>query len=426
MNLHERVTVLVAPNGGGKTAILDAVATALGSFVAAFGEGKDRPFYKEDAWLKMRPGSAMREMEPQWPVALFAMGCLNDNPNVKWDRALVRPKSHTTHKGARRLRLLGQGLEMNIQSAGQPVLLPVLAYYGTGRLWGARRLTSQGKKQSTSRTGGYADCLNPSTNYRAFEAWLARMHQITIDEKEKENARQEAKTRLEAVRGALEICLGLTGWSNLRYSHAAGGAIASHAVHGDLPVSSLSDGIRNMIALVGDIACRMVRLNPHEGVAAAQNTPGIVLIDEVDMHLHPEWQQVVVKSLCDAFPLVQFLITTHSPQVLTTVKSENIRILKVYDGQGTASQPLQNPYAREARVALEDIMDVPSRPPVDMAKQLVEYHQLIEHGEIDSERAGKLRRELGQHFGQASEEMQLADLVVARWKATRKAQGGNA
>jgi hypothetical protein len=63
---------------------------------------------------------------------------------------------------------------------------------------------------------------------------------------------------------------------------------------------------------------------------------------------------------------------------------------------------------------------------VDMAKQLVEYHQLIEHGEIDSERAGKLRRELGQHFGQASEEMQLADLVVARWKATRKAQGGNA
>ena len=72
----------------------------------------------------------------------------------------------------------------------------------------------------------------------------------------------------------------------------------------------------------------MVRLNPDLGINAVLKTPGIVLIDEVDMHLHPSWQQTVLYDLRKAFPLVQFIVTTHSPQVLTTVPPQSIRALR--------------------------------------------------------------------------------------------------
>ena len=80
--------------------------------------------------------------------------------------------------------------------------------------------------------------------------------------------------------------------------------------------------------MAADLAYRMVRLNPDLGAMAALETPGIVLIDEVDMHLHPSWQQAVVYDVRKAFPNVQFIVTTHSPQVLSTVPAEAIRILR--------------------------------------------------------------------------------------------------
>ena len=142
-----------------------------------------------------------------------------------------------------------------------------------------------------------------------------------------------------------------------------------------------------MIGMVADIAYRMVSLNPHLGKKAVKETPGIVLIDEVDMHLHPEWQQVVLESLRNALPQVQFIVTTHSPQVLTTVKNQNIRILVEENGGIVAKDVLQDAYAKESRTALEDIMNVRSRPPSTVAKTLEENQYLIEKGEIDSTKA---------------------------------------
>ena len=90
------------------------------------------------------------------------------------------------------------------------------------------------------------------------------------------------------------------------------------------------------------------------------------------------------------------------------------------NGSIVAKDVLQNAYAKESRTALEDIMNVRSRPPIKMAKSLEEYQDLIEKGEIDSTKAMQLRRELEAQYGAASEEMQLADLVIARWKALRR------
>jgi predicted ATP-binding protein involved in virulence len=137
----------------------------------------------------------------------------------------------------------------------------------------------------------------------------------------------EFHSYIESVSGAVNICLGPSGWKDISYSLSREELVAHHDQHGELPVEMLSDGIRNMIGMVADIAFRATKLNPQLGSGAAQGTPGIVLIDEVDMHLHPAWQQVVLQGLLSAFPRMQFIVTTHSPQVLSTVPSQSIRIL---------------------------------------------------------------------------------------------------
>lgn len=93
-----------------------------------------------------------------------------------------------------------------------------------------------------------------------------------------------------------------------------------------LTAGQLSSGFRTMLAVAMDLARRMAALNPH--MENPTESPGVVLIDEIDLHLHPRWQQLVIKGLVEAFPNVQFIMSTHSPQVLTTLREENILKLR--------------------------------------------------------------------------------------------------
>jgi predicted ATP-binding protein involved in virulence len=115
-----------------------------------------------------------------------------------------------------------------------------------------------------------------------------------------------------AVREAVNIILETVGWENLAYSQQYESLILEHNLHGIMKMSQLSDGIKNMIGMIADIAYRCVLLNGHLGKDAARLSTGLVMIDEIDMHLHPQWQQVVISSLEKAFANIQFIVTTHS------------------------------------------------------------------------------------------------------------------
>ena len=95
-----------------------------------------------------------------------------------------------------------------------------------------------------------------------------------------------------------------------------------------LPVRLLSDGIRTILNMVADIAYRMAVLNPQLLGNIVRDTDGIVMIDELDMHLHPSWQQRIMQDLTRIFPKLQFVVTTHAPSILANVHKENIRIIK--------------------------------------------------------------------------------------------------
>jgi predicted ATP-binding protein involved in virulence len=241
--------------------------------------------------------------------------------------------------------------------------------------------------------------MEPSNTYQTFGHWFqyAALSAMEFDCYLKErNSDQKNPYRevLRAVSRAIGISISSMGWKDIDYSVSLQSLVVTHEHIGTLPVSALSDGIRSVISMVADIAYRMVRLNPDLGEETATKTPGIVLIDEVDMHLHPSWQQTVVADLQKAFPLVQFIITTHSPQVLTTVPARAIRALRWDDGQVEIYSP-EFSLGAESYQLLKEIQNVDTRPQaLPIVKTLMRYLELVSDDQWDSDEAIALRKEL--------------------------------
>lgn len=435
VDFHERLTVLVAANGAGKTSVLDAVAVALGPFVGAFDEGVGRHFEADDIRQRRVRQTDSNEMEhAPLGVRLTAKGripgSLDDdllNGLSTWRRQLAGPsKNKTTIRDAKALIDYGKHLQAAVRTPGDPVLLPLLAYYGTGRLWQQKKLTV-GKLPRTSRTVGYSDCLDPASSYKSFVEWFrywttnALQQRVILGDTGQPQQPSEFDAYLASVGGAVDTCLASTGWTKIGYSLSREALTAQHAVHGELLVDLLSDGIRNMIGMVADIAFRATKLNPHLGVRAALDTPGIVLIDEVDMHLHPEWQQVVLKNLLAAFPRVQWIVTTHSPQVLSTVHRENIRLLGWTDTAGyRAEPPLMATYGEPSGAVMQAVMDVDPQPPVPEKEDLQELTNLVDQGAYAGASAVRLFERLTDALGPGHPQLQRLQRSMRRQQALKK------
>lgn len=419
---HQSLTVLVANNGQGKTAILDAIATALGPFVGGFDEGKDCYFERDDIRLIRASGSNRMELA-DGGIALMARGLI-DYHELPWSRELSGPKSRTTRKGASLLTQFAKKLQSQVRKEAEGgtsgTCLPIVAYYGTDRLWNNRRLPYKPLPR-TSRMVGYTHCLESGSDFHLMAEWFRYWSYASIEHRHK--AQQEGKlteiseadNALEAVRNAINLCLKPSGWGDLDFSLERQEIVARHPQHGELPVGMLSDGIRSMLTLVADIAFRAVKLNPNLGPFAATHAQGIVLIDEVDMHLHPTWQQTVLASLREAFPRIQFIVTTHSPQVLSTVNSEHIRVLNEGDGRHWAERPSFSPLAHESGDALAKIMGTQREPELAIQDDIRRYELLVRNGQEESEEAKNLRETLVQSGYQFHE----SDLTTWRFLAAR-------
>lgn len=421
IDFHPQLTVLVASNGAGKTSILDAVAVAFGPYVGAFDEGVGKHFLPSDIRLSRVRDTASSEMEyaPKG-VRLEATGCVpgsllaelvGDDSPCMWRRNLVGPiKAKTTIRDAKELIAYGKRQQEAVRTPGANVTLPLLAYYGTGRLWQQKKLTDA-KLPRTSRTIGYSDCLDPASSYKSLVAWFrywstnALKGQLDANKAGREYVSTEFDHYIQSVSGAVNTCLAPAGWKDIAYSLSREELVAHHNEYGELPVELLSDGIRNMIGMVADIAFRATKLNPQFANDAAKETPGVVLVDEVDMHLHPEWQQVVLQSLATAFPHMQFIVTTHSPQVLSTVPAASIRILgqrwnsETEKYESFVAVPDQQTQGAASADILATVMGTDPIPDVEPARQLSQYKALIQQHIGSGENVQDLRATLERHFG---------------------------
>ena len=406
MNFSPGVTVIVAENGKGKTAILDGLAITMAPYLAAFPGIKTRNFQPNDVRMVMdapaaQDGLQIRRMKCLLPVVLETEVKADDGKAYSWKRELKTVKGKTSSVSAKFVSDYGKKVAEALNQPGdQEIILPVLGYYGTSRMWNDSTLLKR-KKVDLARSSGYIECLEPSGSYNTFAQWFRYATESAL-EYDRIIAEKNLKTKnpyrviLNAINKAIITCIQSMGWTDLKYSFAAQNLLICHPEMGELPLEAMSDGARSVISMAADIAYRMARLNPDMGEDVTLKTSGVVLIDEVDMHLHPSWQQTVVSDLVKAFPKVQFIVTTHSPQVLTSVPAECIRILHWDNDLVDIEEPTFSLGAESSQL-LRDIQHVESRPAsLPIVKTLQRYLQLVNEDKWDSEEALALRKILDQ------------------------------
>ena len=252
---------------------------------------------------------------------------------------------------------------------------------------------------------------------------------------------------LEAVRATVISLLG-EAYRNPHFNTRHKFMLERASDGAELLVDQLSQGYQSMLALAMDFARRLAIANTHleygttfaqqqllleitsvlEGQdpatyepfqhALAMSAPGIMLVDEIDLHLHPTWQQRVLGDLMRTFPLTQFIVTTHSPQVLTTVPRENIRVLdQDENGRIRVHTPDFSPLAHESGDALSKIMGTHREPPLALQDDIRRYEQLVRFSQEHTDEAQTLRailEEAGYQFHQS-------DLTTWRFLASRNA-----
>lgn len=351
LDLAPTFNLVIGDNASGKTGLLDALAVGIGGFFLGFADVSGRNIRPDEVHQETRIEAGQPILNPYYPAAVICSGVI-DGEHIDWKRTLERKRGKT--KSTPRLRRLSESLYSRI-GLGEAGVLPVLAYYGAGRLWVQKKEKSAKPLSPGSPTEGYIDCLDPASNHKLLKEWMFRQELAALQQ-------QRVISQLEAVRNVVTTCI--PGCKGFRFDVHSGELRVSLDEGRELPFPLLSDGYRNAIAMVADIAWRATVLNPALEQAAPARTPGIVLIDEIDLHLHPRWQRTIVDSLRQTFPLIQFIATTHSPFIIQSLRDGKLIRLSQGDAVDDVSKQSIEDIA-------ETVMDV------EIPQRSVRYHRMM-------------------------------------------------
>ncbi|MEP7126261.1 MAG: AAA family ATPase [Byssovorax sp.] len=378
--------VLIGGNGSGKTAVLDALAEVFRRAIHALsGQESATMLSIEDVRVAAFQRAEVPVEEPQYPAEISpAFALFGDEMGGEYGWR-VRSEHGGTWMGTGRVLSSLNVLDfarLSVQS-GYDVPLPVFAYYRTSRAWADSSATNGGAHDERSRLTGYTGWDRPAVDIRPLEHWWNRMELLRAQ-------RGVSLGVLDAVRATVVRSLG-SDYDDVRFDAELQGLAAKRAGGPWMPFRRLSDGARNMFGMVADLAVRCARLNPHFGHQAPEKTSGIVLVDELDLHLHPSWQRRIIGDLRTAFPLVQFIATTHSPLILQSLHGGSLISLD----QGTWEHPAD----RSIEDILELDMGIPmpqkSRRFQEMVAAAAEYQRALEGvKQITSEQKEVLKRRL--------------------------------
>jgi AAA domain, putative AbiEii toxin, Type IV TA system/AAA ATPase domain len=219
------------------------------------------------------------------------------------------------------------------------------------------------------------------TSFELGEEWFRSREDLENQERVRSRRLEHVDPGLDLVRRAMSAVL--PGYSDLhidrnRPVRPGASQLVLTKSGQELTVDMLSEGERNLLVLSMTIARRLSLLDP---TIATSEHAATVVIDEVELHLHPKWQRTVIPSLLRAFPGCQFIVTTHSPQVIGSVPRESIVVLDDFAVYAAAA-PTEG---RDSNAILEEIMDVPERSEAAGA-ELDEIARLLDHDELEPAR----------------------------------------
>ena len=384
--LDPSLTVLHGANGHGKTSVLSAIAVGLVGAVNFLGPDlhKSNIDFSEEDW---REGAA----SPRIAVE-STDGTIREREG---DEAIDEQKEAQRIAGNNAYRL---GLDEVLATREREKDMQIVTFYGTERtVSGVPEwvISQPGSRFKPSRLDALEGALAARTDFEGFLAWFYFKRYEELQEREDREDSDYQLKDVSVIRQAItsmlpEVSNPRIELNPLRF------VVSQKSEEGraeKLSLNQLSGGYRIVLALAADLARRMAQGNPH--MDDPLQSEAIVLIDEIELHLHPAWQQRILGDLMRTFPKAQFIVTTHSPQVLTTVEPEHIVELSFDDGGCiVAGSAVAATFGAEAGDVLASVMGVSERPENCFSKMLDRYRRLVGEGEGESPEGLGLRRRL--------------------------------
>jgi predicted ATP-binding protein involved in virulence len=391
LEFHPGANVLIGVNGAGKSTILDCLTALL-----LLANGDNLFSYLEDSIIKIGHSEALGE------IGIEANDGQTQTIKIEIPRFSARDEL-----GNSPIYVFGNEERITASVIYYPAQRSIpLEPFKT-------RETSPEKHSRSFTEATEVDslldltwkALQGNTNFQGFFQWFKDCEDLENETRLETNPDHRDR-QLEAIRNAIPIFL--PGFSHLRIKRSPLRMVVTKNGQ-ELIISQLSDGEKSLLTIIGDIARRLAICNP--ALEDPLKGEGIILIDEIDAHLHPKWQRGIIPKLERTFPNCQFFIATHSPQIISDVKSENIYLLQQdAAGEVIAVHP-EGTYGRDTNQILEDVMGVSDRP--EWSKQnLQQLFRLIDSGDLPAAR--DLKNQLESAIGIDEPEFAKADVLIRR------------
>jgi predicted ATP-binding protein involved in virulence len=410
-----QLTVLIGDNGAGKTSILDAIAELLVRIPnEVMGKETLPSFHKDDVnyELDIKIASMELQLRLDFPWVKEEVEEVDGEQVIKedWEEARDYRFAHKYEVKA----TLDKSLDINSyidedyidgqldlvdafsdsftrwMRKGLPMSVPVMTYYTISRVGFSSQEDEQKMDVDIFASYRKNELSNDSFSFKALERWMALQYIMKLQKKERpsrvyddiEKGVLQAMSNEEGEYSKIEI-----EWDEDRPK----GEMIFVKGEARLKYSQMSSGEKVFIALVADISRQMAMAHPYS-IDPLKEGSGIVLIDEVGLHLHPKWQRKIITKLIEVFPKIQFVVTTHSPLILHSVSKESIRVIR-YGNIKKLDFYLKgfNSYGADFLRILNLVMNMDEIYPTEVQEKLDEYFDLIE---TDIQKAKENRKEL--------------------------------
>lgn len=427
--LFPKVNLFIGDNASGKTSILAACRYALSSFFSGFSTEYTK-------WISpssndFRSVCSLNNEEEDIPLKIHFHANTEMLPdlyevepqvynNLQYEHVIQknsRKNSRAMTSGLRDLKKYGAALLTACKGAGLQnkaeshyYELPLFAYFATEDIHTPQKKISISPflKYYQKRSFGYFECLN---EHGLYNFWLKRLRVLKEGKKNLEE--------IEVVRNAIRKALGEEGCgiiSDMDIRTEQGKIYYIFTDGREVESSLLSDGYKRVISIVTDIAERCALLNYSVfGQDCGNETKGVVIIDEIDMHLHPTLQASIISGLRSAFPGIQFILSTHAPMVMSGVKNDKDCIVYKlsYSEENGYTTDAVNPYGMDMSGVTKTILNQFARPE-NVHVELEKLFNFIDQNEFSEARRHLelMRNEYGENLPELSEAETMINLSI--------------
>lgn len=320
VNKEEKVrnfTAIIGDNGVGKTAILEAITRGFTPIVRSISDKAVKECDLNNNDIKQGKG---------WTAIRLDIS-LDENKYSWYNKRRRTSKIEYSEEVNKQLDF--KNIKTQYEQCYNEERLPLVLYYGINRV--VKEIPKRAHIKEFNIEDSLKNCFDNENSFRDFYEWFKTEEDIELREK-KDNAAY-VNIKLDSVRTAIERMI--PGYTNLRIKLNPSRMIITNKEGEDLRIEQLSGGYKAILSIVSDIAKRLSIANPHSNNPLGEEA--IILIDELDLHLHPKWQKTITNDLKRTFPNCQFIITTHSPFIIQSLNKEEVINIEKDDNEESGS-----------------------------------------------------------------------------------------